>query len=303
VPPSLGPAANPVPVELSDRELLTVPDGIAPNTTHLEIFSNKLTTLDGLERLRGLEDLQAYNNKLKNFDVFPKLPALRVVNVYNNGIRKLPAEIGALRNLEEVNVAGNKLMALTDDHFRQWSRVTILNLYDNNLVRMGSLAPLAALEELRMHMNNLEAMPTLGPSHPKLTILEIHKNRIGTIADDYFCATPALERLSLWGNQLRAVPPSLCACASLVGAQLQENELTALPEGPWPASLETLFLDKNKITTLPVAFANCYALKRLNLTGLALDYNANHLAEYLKGNILRFPDGIFWGADGQKFGA
>ena len=29
--------------------------------------------------------------------------------------------------------------------------------------------------------------------------------------------------------------------------------------------------------------------------------NSLHLAEYLKGNILRFPDGIFWAPSGKKF--
>jgi len=143
-------------------------------------------------------------------------------------------------------------------------------------------------------------MPTLGPSHPKLTIMEMHKNRIASIADEYFFSTPALQRVSLWSNGLAAVPSSLCSCASLVGAQLQENALAELPEGPWPATLETLFLEKNQIASLPVSLSDCFALKRLNLSGLALDYNANHLAEYLRGNILRFPDGIFWGPDGQK---
>ena len=34
-------------------------------------------------------------------------------------------------------------------------------------------------------------MPTLPPVCPNLTVLELHKNRIGTIAADYFKATPS----------------------------------------------------------------------------------------------------------------
>ena len=34
-------------------------------------------------------------------------------------------------------------------------------------------------------------MPTLPPACPNLTVMELHKNRIGTIAADYFKATPS----------------------------------------------------------------------------------------------------------------
>ena len=35
---------------------------------------------------------------------------------------------------------------------------------------------------------------------------------------------------------------ALFACEALVGVQAQENPLESLPAGPWPASLETLFV-------------------------------------------------------------
>jgi len=55
-----------------------------------------------------------------------------------------------------------------------------------------------------------------------LAILEIHKNRIETAGapDEYFEATPALERLSIWGNQLTELPSSLSSCPKLVGLQV-----------------------------------------------------------------------------------
>ena len=38
----------------------------------------------------------------------------------------------------------------------------MLNLYDNNLVRLGSMEPLTALNEVRLYGNNLEEMPVFG---------------------------------------------------------------------------------------------------------------------------------------------
>ena len=165
---------------------------------------------------------------------------------------------------------------------------------------MGSLAPLVALEELRISGNNLEAMPTLS-SHPALHTFEIHKNRIAAIDDTYFGATPALQRLSIWGNSLTALPPSLAACPALVGVQAQENKLTGLPSGAWAATLETLFIQSNGPSfVLPAELKACSKLKRVNFGSLTLDAEGANTAEEIKRTVLKCADGIFWGVDGVR---
>jgi len=185
-----------------------------------------------------------------------------------------------------------------DPCFKGWSTVKVLNLNDNNLSSCGSLAPLVALTELRIFANNLSALPTLAAPASDLTILEAHKNRIDKIDDGYFASTPALERLSLWANMLTSLPPSLTKCAKLVGVQVHENkELASLPEGPWPASLETLFVQDTKITSLPQSLAAC-PLKRVNVSRLALDSDGDALAKKMEQMVLGTGDGIFWAKDG-----
>ena len=83
-----------------------------------------------------------------------------------------------------------------------------------------------------------------------------------------------------------------------MGAQLQENQISSLPEGPWPASLETLFIQQTKITSLPKSLEAC-KLKRLNIGKLNLDGEADALASKLSEMVLKNPDGIWWGKDGQ----
>ncbi len=240
-----------------------------------------------------------FANKIKELPA--KLPPnLSELNLFNNQLKKLPPAIGELTALEEVNLAANKLMMTTDATFASWKTVTVLNMYDNNLVKFGSLAPCASLTELRLSGNNLEEMPTLG-SHPALKILEMHKNRITTIPEGYFEATPALERLSLWGNMLTSVPGSVCKCAGLLGLQVQENKIESLPEGPYPAKLETLFLQENQLRTLPAALAACAALKRVNVSKLNLDGAGAGVAESLKASCLKTGSGgIFWDMSGAQ---
>jgi len=310
-------------VSLSGKSLTALPT-IAADVQELDVSENgTLTNLDGIGSLKALEKLDAnsceivkipdeiegcaaleelllFKNKLKELPAkLGSLAELTTFNVFNNQVKKLPADLGKLTKLEEVNVAANKLMMLTDDHFTSWASVKILSLYDNNLVRMGSLAPLVALEELRISGNNLESMPTLS-SHEKLTTLEIHKNRIAEIDDKYFVATPALERLSIWGNMLTTLPGSLVGCKSLKGVQAQQNKLSSVPAS-WPASLETLFLQENGPEfTLPASFSANTKLLRVNLSKLKLDEQSSATAEAMRKTVLAKPEGIFWGVDGVK---
>ena len=85
------------------------------------------------------------------------------------------------------------MMMVPDPAFAALSSLKILSLNDNRLVRLGSLAPCAALEELRVYNNNLEEMPVIGKCE-NLTIIEINNNRVTKIPSDYFANTPALER-------------------------------------------------------------------------------------------------------------
>ena len=127
----------------------------------------------------SLTQLDLYANKIKEIPtgVLGQIKGLKILNAFNNVIKKLPPDVGGLAELEEVNFAANKLMMIDDAKFLSWSAVSVLNLYDNNLVRMGSLEPLKALTELRISGNNLEEMPVLCDNCP-ITIYEIHKNRI-----------------------------------------------------------------------------------------------------------------------------
>jgi len=243
------------------------------------------------------EELALYANKIKKVPAsIGQLKKLRVLNLFNNIVGlSLPEEIGTLTELTEVNFAANKIAMLKDAHFASWSKVTVLNLNDNNIATLGSLAPLVALEELRIYANQLTTLPTLG-SHPELKVLEIHKNNLADGPDEYFTATPALERLSIWGNQLTTLPSSLTKCAKLVGVQTQTNpKMTSLPEGPWPSSLETIFLQETKIGALPASLAKC-DLKRVNITGVGCP---DDLAKQLEGLVLSKPSAIFWDKTGK----
>lgn len=134
-----------------------------------------------------------------------------------------------------------------------------------------------------------------------LSLLEVHTNRISSIADEYFAATPALTQLDLHGNQLASLPPSLLRCARLLSLQAHENELVRVPAGPWPKELENLFLHDNPgLSRLPWALTALMRAKRVNLAKLPLDADADAVADALRCTCAAASGGIFWGKDGRK---
>jgi len=285
----------------STNKLTTLPASICSlsQLTELDASTNALTALPAdIASLAALEKLLLFANKIKELPA--KLPPnVSELNLFNNQLKKLPDSIGELTKLEEVNLAANKLMMTKDAMFTSWGTVTVLNMYDNNLVRFGSLAPLTSLTELRLSGNNLEEMPTLS-SHPGLKIIEMHKNRVATIPDAYFEATPALERLSLWGNMLTALPSSIMGCKGLVGLQVQENKLEVLPAGAYPVTLETLFVQENPLKMLPGELAACAQLKRVNVSKTALDDDGKVTADAVKTTCMAKAGGIFWSYSGEQ---
>ena len=266
-----------MPYDKNDQGLTAYPDDIPADCDELLLYANKIKKLPP-----SIGDLKA----------------LTVLNVFNNQIGlSLPVEIGTLGELTEVNLAANRLAMLKDAHFASWSKVTVLNINDNNLTALGSFAPLVALQEVRIFGNQLTALPALS-NHPDLKIYEVHKNRVTEVPDTYFSATPALERLSIWSNDLSTLPSSLTQCANLVGVQAHQNpNLASLPEGPWPVSLETLFLQETKLAALPKSMMDCKKLLRVNITGLTID---DDLAKAMEEMVIAKSGSIFWDKTGKQ---
>ena len=238
-------------------------------TTVLDVNDNRLEKLPAeIGTLEALEELLVYKNQLKELPTeVGALKNLKTLNAFNNALKKLPPTVGQLKSLVELNVGANKLMMVPDDCFASLGKLEILSLQSNNLVRLGSLAPIAAsIKELRLFENNLDAPPSFGAAGaPKLELFEMNKNRLAAFPDDYFANMPMLNRFVV-SNQtekhggLTALPASLASCTALQFLLADANKLEQVPAGTWPA-LETLFLDGNPLKTLPAELKQCKSLK------------------------------------------
>jgi len=291
-------------LDVSEKGLTELPP-LSATITKLEASDNNITAIGPeIAKGTGLEELLLYKNKIKTVDpAIAELKNLKTLNLFNNisgGLAKLPwPQLGTLSKLEELNLAANKMMMIPDPAFAGLSSLKILSLNDNRLVRLGSLAPCTALEELRVYNNNLEEMPELGMS-PELKILEINNNRVAKIAPGYFANTPALERLVANKNFIETISASLAGCMSLQFLQLQEQQegkLAAFEDADWGAlqKLETLFLQGNPNLSVPDAFNKCKSLKRVNAGTSAADA----LNDQFKKLALAQPGGKWWDKAGK----
>ena len=138
-----------------------------------------------------------------------------------------------------------------------------------------------------------------------LELLEMHNNRLSKIDDGYFEKTPQLRRLVLTGNQLKSLPSSLTACSQLQFLLIGDNQISEISavDGTgavcWP-ELETLFVEKNPLSAVPIGLVDCPKLLRCNLTGTSIEKGDEAATALLKLTLAR-PGGNFWGVDGRRW--
>lgn len=302
-------------INAKGNEIKTLPSEIKDCTTltSLDMSDNTFDTIPvELAQCKALEELLLFKNDIKDL---PKelgdLSALKNLNLFNNKLKKIPDAIGQLSALEEVNFAANKIMMVSDKCMANWSSVKILNLYDNNIVKLGSLAPLTALEELRLYNTPLDSLPDLGADgKANLAILEVHhssnKGMVEVVPDTYFEKTPSLNRLTLYGNtKLKKLPQSVLTCKNLKGLLVNDCALTELPGGSkWPLTLEALFVNGNaELTELPAELTKINVLKRVNLSGCtSLSPASMEVAKKIQAICANNKEGKYWAPDGTVSG-
>lgn len=287
-------------LDLSQNKLESLPAelGKCISLTSLDCNDNQLKTLPAeLGQLKRLERLLVYKNVISSIpEELGNLLKLVELNLFNNKVLKMPATLGKLTEASEVNFAANKVMQIPEDTVKGWESVTVLNLYDNRILKMASLGHMQKLEELRLFGNQLSAMPEFGTGLPGLRILELHKNQISVLPEDFFTRMPELKKLTLADNKLTALPNGIGG-SGLEALLANGNQIVTLPDGvaTMPA-LQVLFVQDNALTSIPPSFSTNTTLKRVNLSGNKIVGCGAELS-YLKAQCTKL-DGMFWPPSG-----
>src|SRR5258707_4670955 len=113
--------------------------------------------------------------------------SLRVLNLFRNDLKRLPAEIGNLKELRVLIIANNQLRTLPEE--------------------IGSLPKLQMLDAGH---NLLAALPqSFSKLNSLADYLYLHDNRLRVLSDSVFERFIHLRYLNLGDNPLRGLPGSL----------------------------------------------------------------------------------------------
>lgn len=197
------------------------------------------------------------------------LEAVTELDLARKGLRRLPDDLGRLRNLRKLEVSGNDLTALP----AEMGQLSTLEDLDIAATKITSL-PLSLIS-LPIRILFLSHLPDNAQAilpHWPLRILKLYSMPAGEI-DRTLALAPATARLALVNNGLTTLPdsvgqldldwliatgqsfsyfPDLRACSRLQHLDLNIDSLTAVPD--WIGDLTTLQelnLSGNNITTLP----------------------------------------------------
>uniref|UniRef100_A0A3Q2FXG0 Leucine rich repeat containing G protein-coupled receptor 6 n=1 Tax=Cyprinodon variegatus TaxID=28743 RepID=A0A3Q2FXG0_CYPVA len=289
-------------VDCSEMGLSSVPAGLSPFTTYLDLSMNNISEIQprAFHRLHLLSELRISGNQLRyiSSSSLQGLHNLRVLMLQNNQLERLPDDAPwDLPNLLSLRLDANLLSKVPAEAFSGVRSLRHLWLDDNSLTEIPVLAldslpslqamtlalnqithipdyaftNLSGLVVLDLNYNDLQEFPVAIRTLSKLQELGFHNNNIKAIPERAFVGNPQLHTIHFYENPIQFVGKSAFQflpklhTLSLNGAtQIQE-----FPDLKGTTSLEILTLTRAGLSALPMDL--CEQLPHLRV--LELSYN------------------------------
>ena len=150
------------------------------------------------------------------------------LNLKGAALTSLPAEIGELEALKELELENNRLTDLPEE-IGQLKSLTTLWLYMNQLRRVPAwIGELTSLEVLWLRNNQLTSVPVELGRLTSLKQLYLGKNQLASLPKELGELT-SLEQLLVENNRLTGIPEELRNLKSLTSLRLGNNKLWEVP--------------------------------------------------------------------------
>ncbi|XP_012329179.2 leucine-rich repeats and immunoglobulin-like domains protein 1 isoform X3 [Aotus nancymaae] len=286
-------------LDCSGRGLAALPGDLPSWTRSLNLSSNKLSEIDpaGFEDLLNLQEVYLNNNELT---AVPSLGAAssHVVSLFlqHNKIRIVEGSVlKAYVSLEVLDLSSNNITEVRNTCFPHGPPIKELNLAGNRIgtLELGAFDGLSrSLLTLRLSKNRITQLPVRAFKLPRLTQLDLNRNRIRLIEGLTFQGLNSLEVLKLQRNNIsKLTDGAFWGLSKMHVLHLEYNSLVEVNSGSLYGltALQQLHLSNNSIARIHrKGWSFCQKLHELvlsfnNLTRL----DEESLAELSSLNILR----------------
>ncbi|XP_035690066.1 uncharacterized protein LOC118425365 [Branchiostoma floridae] len=205
-------------------DLTNIPQDLPTSISRLNLYSNKITTLNGSELARygDLTQLEINANQINviQTSALSNVPKLTKLSISSNQIRNIqPGAFSNVPKLTELYLKSNLIIILHPGVFSNVPNLTTLFL-GRNLIRdiqRGTLSNLLKLTHLSLKSNRLsDIQADILFNLPKLEWLDLRHNQITDIQSGTFSNLPKLKQLLLQSNSISVLPLSAyCMLASI----------------------------------------------------------------------------------------
>uniref|UniRef100_A0A8C4I0R4 Leucine-rich repeats and immunoglobulin-like domains 1 n=1 Tax=Dicentrarchus labrax TaxID=13489 RepID=A0A8C4I0R4_DICLA len=264
-------------VDCSDLELTATPLDLPVRTVSLNLGHNKLTafSVEAFDNLPNLRELRLDHNELTSI---PNLgqAASKIVSLYlhHNKIRSIDGRrTRELVSVETLDLSNNDITELRGPCFPAGLQIRDLYLSNNKIIvlELGALDHLGStLQVLRLSRNRISQIPVRAFQLPRLTQLELNRNRIRQVEGLTFKGLSSLEVLKLQRNSIsKLTDGAFWDLAKMKVLHLDYNSLTEVNSGSLYGltSLQQLFLSNNSIARINAdGWKFCQKLRELNLS-------------------------------------
>jgi internalin A len=258
-------------LDLSGSDLTELPPEIG-QLTQLEVLvlgkeengeyiGNKLTCLPPeiglLKQLKVLQVSGNYRQKYPN--AYPSAKP-------GNQLSQVPAEIGQLTNLQQLDLRSNQLSQVPAE-IGQLTSLQQLDLSSNQLSQVpAEIVQLTNLQQLDLRSNQLSQVPAEIVQLTTLQQLDLSSNQLSQVPAEIVQLTN-LQQLSLSSNQLSQVPAEIVQLTTLQQLSLSSNQLSQVPaEIGQLTTLQQLSLSSNQLSQLPAEIGQLTTLQQLSLS-------------------------------------
>ncbi|KAM5279951.1 leucine-rich repeats and immunoglobulin-like domains protein 1 [Ctenodactylus gundi] len=247
-------------LDCGGRGLAAVPGDLPAWTRSLNLSHNKLSEIEaaGFEDLTSLQEVYLNNNELATI---PSLGAAsaHVISLFlqHNKIRSVAgSQLKAYSSLEVLDLSSNNITEIRSSCFPHGLRIRELNLVSNRIgtLESGAFDGLSrSLLTLRLSKNRIAQLPVKAFKLPRLTQLDLNRNRIRLIEGLTFQGLDSLEVLKLQRNDIsKLTDGAFWGLSRMHVLHLEYNSLAEVNSGSLYGltALHQLHLSNNAISRI-----------------------------------------------------